>query len=285
MIYDYERPCVETADGYYSTASINGAEYNIIYTDYATNETIALCNRAECKHNDNNCTSYIDNSNSLIFTDNNYLYLANTGIVGNLQTIEPYMIARIIRKDLNGSNDKVIYEFPANTSIIGSFVEDADNNLYFITRRAEKNENDVDYKRYLTKLTPSGELTDIGEVSFNDLIFGALNDKIYLLNMPVNNNYSLTEYSLSSQKNDTILKWQAGDYKGQIYNGYFCYVDTQNNTVNKYDLANRKNEIIVSDFNYRKDDINFYKIIDNEMLMSVRDMSNGLDNSEYKRFR
>lgn len=170
MIYDYERPCVETADGYYSTASINGAEYNIIYTDYATNETIALCNRAECKHNDNNCTSYIDNSNSLIFTDNNYLYLANTGIVGNLQTIEPYMIARIIRKDLNGSNDKVIYEFPANTSIIGSFVEDADNNLYFITRRAEKNENDVDYKRYLTKLTPSGELTDIGEVSFNDLM-------------------------------------------------------------------------------------------------------------------
>ena len=283
MIYDYERPCAETADGYYSTASINGAEYNIIYTDYATNETIALCNRAECKHNDNNCTSYIDNSNSLIFTDNNYLYLANAGIVGNLQTIEPYMIARIIRKDLNGSNDKVIYEFPANTSIIGSFVEDADNNLYFITRRAEKNENDVDYKRYLTKLTPSGELTDIGEVSFNDLIFGALNDKIYLLNMPVNNKYSLTEYSLSSQKNDTILKWQAGDYKGQIYNGYFCYVDTQNNTVNKYDLANRKNEIIVSNFNYRKDDINFYKIIDNEMLMSVRDMSNGLDNSEYKR--
>ena len=58
MIYDYERPCAETADGYYSTACINGAEYNIIYTDYATNETIALCNRAECKHNDNNCMPF-----------------------------------------------------------------------------------------------------------------------------------------------------------------------------------------------------------------------------------
>ena len=282
MIYDDERPCAETTDGYYSTECINGAEYNIIYTDYATNETIALCNRAECTHNDNSCTSYIENIGSRIFTDNNYLYVVNAGVAGDLQ-IEPYMIAKITRKDLNGSNDKIIYEFPAQTSIKGSIVEDKENNLYFLMYRAEEKDNDIEYNKYIVRLSQNGELTELTQVSYIGIIYGASGDNIYLLDMSEDDEYKLIEYSISDGKSNEVLSWKPGDYKGQIYNGYFCYVDTKNNTVNKYDLANRKNEIIVSDFNYRKDDINFYKIIDNEMLMSVRDMSNGLDNSEYKR--
>lgn len=283
MIYDDERPCAETTEGYYSVASLDGVSYNIIYTDYATNETIALCNRAECKHDDNNCTSYVENTNSFIFVDNNFLYVANAGITGNLETIEPYMLANVVRKDLNGSNSKVLYEFSAQTSINGSIVEDEENNLYFLIYRVEENDNKIDYNQYLVKLTQNSELTEVTQITFTGKIFGALNDKIYLLDMSSDDQYKLIEYSISDGKSNTVLSWKPGEYKGQIYNEYFCYVDTQNNTVNKYNLSNRKNEIIVSDFDYRKDDINFYKIIDNEMLMSVRDMSNGLDNSEYKR--
>ena len=149
--------------------------------------------------------------------------------------------------------------------------------------RAEEKDNDIEYNEYLVRLSQNGELTEIMQVSFIGIIYGASGDNIYLLDMSEDDEYKLIEYSISDGKGNEVLSWKPGEYKGQIYNGYFCYVDTQNNTVNKYDLANRKNEIIVSDFNYRKDDINFYKIIDNEMLMSVRDMSNGLDNSEYKR--
>ena len=49
--------------------------------------------------------------------------------------------------------------------------------------RAEEKDNDVEYNEYLVRLSQNGELTEIMQVSFIGIIYGASGDNIYFLDM------------------------------------------------------------------------------------------------------
>ena len=75
-----------TESGYYTISSSEDEEgntvQNLMYVDYKTKKQIYLCDKSECNHNTDRCTSYIETKyfgrqNSLI-CDGKYLYLISS---------------------------------------------------------------------------------------------------------------------------------------------------------------------------------------------------------------
>ena len=69
-------------DGYYRL-SHNDGETHLLYTDYSTGQEIYLCNKPECQHKDESCTSYLpfgDISEMFVYKDHLY-FIESAGAV------------------------------------------------------------------------------------------------------------------------------------------------------------------------------------------------------------
>ena len=114
---------------------------NIKYFDYSAKKEIYLCNKPNCKHDTEDCSSYLDMAGSNdLFVYNNYLYLisgtgssitisANIGEDGTSldQTGGPTPI--IYRMNLDGTNKTKLFECPSGVELTSSFIFEG-NNLY-----------------------------------------------------------------------------------------------------------------------------------------------------------
>lgn len=114
---------------------------NIKYFDYSAKKEIYLCNKPNCKHDTEDCSSYLDGieSNDL-FVYNNYLYLiSGAGSVTTVDlnfgedatsTIQAGGGAPIIyRMNLDGTNKTKLFECPSGVELSSSFIFEG-NNLY-----------------------------------------------------------------------------------------------------------------------------------------------------------
>lgn len=114
---------------------------NIKYFDYSAKKEIYLCNKPNCKHDTEECSSYLDISETTdIFVYNNYLYLiAGSGqsitmnfAIGDdgVSTSETGGQTPIIyRMNLDGTNKTKLFECPSGVEIGSSFILEG-NNLY-----------------------------------------------------------------------------------------------------------------------------------------------------------
>ncbi len=66
-------------DGYYSIYNNEDGMTNIMYIDYKTKKQIYLCDKSECNHDNEKCTSFIDFKyaamEKMLLCDDKYLYL------------------------------------------------------------------------------------------------------------------------------------------------------------------------------------------------------------------
>lgn len=46
--------------GFYQAVANPEGGYNILFSDYATRQTVYLCSRADCPHRDDSCTAWLD---------------------------------------------------------------------------------------------------------------------------------------------------------------------------------------------------------------------------------
>ena len=104
-----------TSNGLYQISTWNNQEYrNIIYTDYATQQTVFLCNIPGCAHNSPNCTSYISaDQGGDLFTNysEDHLYLINYGREADDRS--EGVPASIIEMNMDGSDRRTICVLPA----------------------------------------------------------------------------------------------------------------------------------------------------------------------------
>lgn len=112
-------------DGYYRLVHNDDGETHLLYTDYSTGQEIYLCNKPECKHKDESCTSYVPFGNiSELFVYKDHLYfLELTGEVmqlsGNGFASPMKSSPHIYQMDLDGQNRKELcqleegYQFEA----------------------------------------------------------------------------------------------------------------------------------------------------------------------------
>lgn len=107
-------------------------DQNIMYFDYGTQKEVYLCNKPNCKHEDNTCSSYLEigESNELFYYDQ-HLYLINAQASGSIvhftgdgqisedQKGHP---STIYRMNLDGTNKEKLFEAPSGTEISMPYV-------------------------------------------------------------------------------------------------------------------------------------------------------------------
>lgn len=141
-----------TKDGYYTISTDENGMMNIMYVDYKTKKQIYLCDKSQCEHGNDKCTSFIDMKYSArentLLSDGKYLYLVSSefnnegGISTSInhgtgevqQEDEP---SSIYRMNLDGSNKKKLASLDSGELLDDKFFTDG-NYLYGI---AMKNTN------------------------------------------------------------------------------------------------------------------------------------------------
>ena len=160
---------------------------NIKYFDYSAKKEIYLCNKPNCKHDTEDCSSYLDISESNdLFVYNNYLYLiSGTGsvVTVNLNFGEDgTSLAQtggqapiIYRMNLDGTNKTKLFECPSGVKLTSSFIFEG-NNLYTFFLKSKSIET---AKSSYTSMETNRDLVKINlETKKYEAIFNSKNRSI-----------------------------------------------------------------------------------------------------------
>lgn len=99
---------------------------NLYYYDYETKQEIFLCDKPECQHMDESCTSYIDGDTYIsahLFVQQDHFYLLTSDLASLDQ--QQRHGSQLIQYDLNGKNKTVLatlpegYSFDSNEVCVG----------------------------------------------------------------------------------------------------------------------------------------------------------------------
>lgn len=152
--------------GYYY---IDNNRNNIKYFDYSTKKEIYLCNKPNCKHDTEECSSYLDatKSNNLFVYDD-FLYLISG--MDEAETVKVSMAEEgttisevggqtpiIYRMNLDGTNKTKLFECPSGIEISSNVIFEG-NNLYTFF---SKNKTIESSKNSYTSIETDRELVKI----------------------------------------------------------------------------------------------------------------------------
>ncbi len=122
-------------------------ENNIKYFDYSAKKEIYLCNKPNCKHDTEECSSYLDvTKTNDLFVYNDFLYLiSGTDKVevvkvsmseGGTSIIEEEQTPIIYKMNLDGTNKTKLFECPSGIELSSSFIFQG-NKLYIFFLKSE----------------------------------------------------------------------------------------------------------------------------------------------------
>lgn len=138
-----------TKDGYYTISTDENGMMNIMYVDYKTKKQIYLCDKSQCEHDNDKCTSFIDMKYSArentLLSDGKYLYLVssefnNEGGISTSINYGPGEVQQedepssIYRMNLDGSNKKKLASLDSGELLDDKFFTDG-NYLYGIAMK------------------------------------------------------------------------------------------------------------------------------------------------------
>ncbi len=152
----------EADHGYYY---INGEGTNLMYIDYESKQEVYLCNSPGCKHDTQECTSYIGGDNvgmeNSLFYYKDYLYLFthsydNDGVTSTTISYDDSAIADgspidnslacepavLYRMKPDGTQREKVYTFEEGLTIEKTILND-DNGLYFIAKELKSEKKDA----------------------------------------------------------------------------------------------------------------------------------------------
>lgn len=181
--------------GYYYIAD-GETNRNIKYFDYATRKEIYLCNKPNCKHNNSECSSYLDIAdmgNIFVYNNNLYLVSSSGNAGGNSLVITDEGINEssgaetpvIYKMNLDGTNKTKVFECPSGVQIDTTYILNG-NDLYtfFIKSKSiETGSNSytsVETERILVKINlETGKYDELFNGN-NREILGVYNNNIVL---------------------------------------------------------------------------------------------------------
>lgn len=197
----------ESKDGYYSIYNDEDGMTNIMYVDYKTRKQIYLCDKSECKHDNEKCTSFIDFKYSamekMLLCDDKYLYLitseySNTNGIstsisyGDSGEINEDKPTTIYRMNLDGSNKKLLATLNTGELLINSFFTDG-NYIYGIALKNitvslddNSSYNYNDSCRLIGISNDNGEVKEISNWNSDWSILGIYNNKVIVKQLRFN---------------------------------------------------------------------------------------------------
>lgn len=126
----YKTGC-STQAGYYDQFALTPSSVNILYTDYSSRQRVFLCNKPDCLHNNEACTSWFSITGDIkLFTNkaNTQLFLISSGYADQGEDESKYS-GKIYKMDPNGENRSVLYSLAGNESFADAVAAD-DQFLY-----------------------------------------------------------------------------------------------------------------------------------------------------------
>ena len=220
-----------TTDGTYFLQDRNDGTKNICYTDFATHQTIVLCSRPECTHDNESCTSWIPsvynvpflvtvpNGVLLIYPGNPRVYPDDPKNVGG----------RIDRMDFDGSNKTTLYTYDPLIMFTENFAL-SDTRLYYQLDVYPNSSSDEKTARIEAIDFYTGEVTPVKEISSSSVfLLGAQNDNLIFKEIVLPDSASKAQtredmleaisqqrhvvqrYSINSDKTDEIFSWKQGE--------------------------------------------------------------------------
>lgn len=283
-------------EGYYRIVDNDEGEMNILYLDYASGKEVYLCDKPECQHQDDSCTSYLSSGFENLFVYKNHIYLIErNGMTlsldgGGNSTFNSS--GCIYQMDLDGKNKKELYrleegyDFESGNLIIG------DDKLYL---PISKTESFNISQNSSTQITMQNELYSIdlktGEAKKilelqdglkiqRDII--AVDDRNIILSRFVcekdpqsyldNNDFDEYDKIVRNAKigyeivNIDTLEKEAFDTDEKAYGSYYKQKIYQlnNNEITAYNLNTKKEENVLSlpkNYSYSLDIYNHYMVI------------------------
>lgn len=242
---------VNYENGYFYIRKIsdgNKIRMNIMYFDYDTRKEVYLCNKPNCNHNSNSCSSYLKFSEmNELFYYNNYLYLINTQVSSNVISVNADGTVNddlegspttVYRMNLDGTNKTKLFSVPSGTQMAMPYI--VNGNILYAFLEEYKTEN-------TTSIITSRKLIavhlDTGKYDFiidgtNKSFIGGYQDKIVLKEI---------EY-----KNDPS-KFENDDQE------YFNNLYHSNVKIKLLDLSDKKEKVIYEDIYKNLEILDIYK--------------------------
>lgn len=233
-----------TENGFYYISSFEDKErntyYSIHYIDFSTGKEVVLCNKPECKHNDDSCNAFIPfyGDNIVLFTDQTYLYLLYTQSDAEMSMMTATFIggedleieepkAYLYRMNLDGTDGKKVFEFAQGEKVNANIFADKEN-LYFYTKKLDSmdlgsgTEMTTVNAKNLVKLSKDGyQREDVMDLENDQQVIGCTETCFILTKEVYDSQYTKQQI----MQDDTILKEA---------------MDSQVITVSKYDLSIQK---------------------------------------------
>ena len=222
--------------GFYSVEVYRQDIANIMYLDFATGQQIFLCNRPECKHDNESCNSYFSIKGEYLPA----LRLAGKHILlmrtGGSEELPPQITIR----DLDGANRQTLCEFKSNQNIATELYTDGDFIYFGLTTT---NKEDLTQTESLVKVSlQTGQLDTLHTYPANEaphIFFGAYQGKLIVdadlvdaAGKPWRSFYWLDTGKTDGEAlSKEPFYTYAADEKGVLFSGECMYVDDKKSSV------------------------------------------------------
>lgn len=292
-----DRGDVQTYEnGYYMIKDLE----HIMYFDYATQKEVYLCNKPNCKHEDESCSSYLNIAevNEIFYYDQR-LYLVNAQEASNVVSINDAGTtsmasdngnpSTVYRMDLDGTNRKKLFTVPSGTQISMPYVIKGNQMFTFLEyyEHIQDKQNsfttNITSRKLIAINLDNGSYEEIDD-AMNDSFIGIYDNKIILqeiiyaqdpnlfdddISGYIDNMYhsdiQIKLFDIESKKSEALFKESFIDAE-QIKvgeNGIYM-LGQHSKTLKYYDINKRQK----SDFTQlSQSDMTLAPIIDNKLLV------------------
>ncbi len=214
-----------TEDGRYYFGERHDQSFgnNLLYMDYKTRQSVVVCEKPDCLHNDETCSAFFpkDTGPTSSCVINGSLYILFSGS----QTEVPCLI----RMDLNGRNRTRVCDFPSDFSFSSPLATDGAS-LYTLIKHAEIGEkSEVHTTSKLISISlEDGSTAVLHEWDCDAHLWGAENQFLYIMVPQHSDGFS---FDFEVQQIDA-----GGALSGtQPYQGIAPFYRVANNTIYWYD--------------------------------------------------
>lgn len=236
-------------NGYYRIIPRGDGSNNMAFIDYETRSQVFLCNRPECLHEDETCTSWLPygGGGGALLTAGNHLFYLSFGNTtpGIAQWLGEDALPQMIEMDLNGANHIVRQKLNALEQVRQGIAYD-DNAIYFVCDSYENGVNGDLRTRSLYRYDiQSKNLEKRKELSPSEQIVG-VNGRSLILNIS-DGAQDITEdaggietkivsYDVDTQEESALLSHPFTTL-GRVYNGYYYMYNLSGSTLLKQQLT------------------------------------------------
>lgn len=296
-------------DGYYRIKTNEEGGSYLTYIDYKTAQEVYLCQKPECKHNNENCTAFIpfDLFITEIIPFKEHLYLFSTGntttVIGEKGVEDKENPPKIYQMDLDRNNKKELFQLEEGYRLNTDEIIFDDTYLYITAYKNEqislkdKTEMEIALKTKLYRIHLSSGKYDTIKNTDDETILGVegrniifegniykedpqkyLNNKDYdkYYSALLNSKKKFEIYNIDTKKSKVIETDE--DTIETYYQGSVYWID--HNHVMKLNLKNSKKEILFS-LPESNLDYSIYGVISDNLIIQAFDDTDDTSDKMY----